>query len=450
MTENETRYNLIWIFSDQHRAQMLGCNGDPNVNTPNIDRLAGNGVNFENALSGFPLCCPFRGSLLTSRYPHECVPGNKIQMPPEMPTVAHVFKENGYHTTYFGKWHLDGFSEQHRNRAAFHVIPPDRRGGFDHWVGYENNNAQWDCWVHGTGIETPRKLPGYETDALTDMFINHISDRCGKSGGQPFFAVMSVQPPHSPYVAPEEWMRRHNPASVQLRPNVPLIKSVEMTARREIAGACAMVENFDWNVGRIISALEKAGLSDNTYIMVFSDHGDMHGSHGLFRKTVPFEESLRIPFIISGTGALGSRYNTPSMMRCPELVNHVDIAPTSLGLCGIEKPSWMRGFDYSGFARRQGNCKEIPPDSAYLQCVLPSDNCGGIRPWRGIVTRDKWKYVCLAHQPWLMFNLDDDPYEQANLVFTKAHKARRIQLHETLRRWIVDLGDSFLLPEPEK
>ncbi|HPN84483.1 MAG TPA: sulfatase [Victivallales bacterium] len=446
MEKKNERPNLIWIFGDQHRAQMLSCNGDPNLCTPNIDRLAANGVNFENAVAGFPLCCPFRGSLLTSRYPHECVPGNKYLMPPEMPTVAHAFKENGYHTAYFGKWHLDGFKEGKEGRAAFHVVPPERRGGFDHWVGYENNNAQWDCWVHGTGIEKPVRLPGYETDSLTDIFIEHIKGRNGKKQGKPFFAALSVQPPHAPYVAPEEWMRRHNPTTIQLRPNVPNIKSVEPAARREIAGAYAMVENLDWNVGRIISALQESGLADNTYIIFFSDHGDMHGSQGQFRKTLPFEESIRIPFIISAAGSLGTRYITPSS-RCPELINHVDIAPTSLGLCGIEKPSWMRGFDYSGFARRSGSFGTETPDSAYIQCVDPSERAGGIRPWRGIVTRDGWKYVCLENQPWLMFNLKDDPYEQANLVFSSKKSKIRAELHERLQTWISELGDNFVMPK---
>ena len=85
---NPTPKNAIWIFGDQHRAQALSCNGDPNVNTPHLDRLSAEGVNFERAVSGFPLCCPYRGSLLTSRYPHECVPGHEYRLPPEMPNIA--------------------------------------------------------------------------------------------------------------------------------------------------------------------------------------------------------------------------------------------------------------------------------------------------------------------------------------------------------------------------
>ena len=441
----ETKRNVIWILGDQHRAQMLGCNGDPNLSTPNIDRLASVGMNFESAVAGFPVCCPFRGSMLTSRYPHECVPWNDYRMPPETPTIAHALREHGYHTAYFGKWHLDAHDKSLAKRSAHHIVPPERRGGFDKWIGYENNNAQWDSWVHGTGMEEPQRLPGYETDCLTDMFIEHLQGRA-KEPGQPFFAALSVQPPHTPYVAPEKWMRRHRPAEVQLRPNVPRIPSVEPVARRELAGAHAMVENLDWNVGRIVAALERNGLADDTYIVFFSDHGDMHGSHGYFRKNVPFEESLRIPFIIGAAGSLGTRYNSPSG-RVPAVVNHVDIAPTTLGLCDIETPEWMRGFDYSGLAQRGMKC-DIPPDSAYIQSDTPTTDrtLDGPWPWRGVVTVDNWKYACLENQPWLMFDLSDDPYEQRNLALSSKARVERRRLHDRLRQWMADIGDEFPLP----
>ena len=159
------KQNVIWIFGDQHRGQALSIMGDPNVNTPNIDILATDGVIFTQARSGFPLCCPFRGSLLTSKYPHKCVPGHEYPLDSNQPTIANVFNENGYDTAYFGKWHLDGYKEE-KGRAAKHIIPPERRGGFKKWLGYENNNSQWDSWVHGKidEEETFYRLPGYETD----------------------------------------------------------------------------------------------------------------------------------------------------------------------------------------------------------------------------------------------------------------------------------------------
>jgi arylsulfatase A-like enzyme len=445
--------SAIWILGDQHPAHALSCNGDPNLNTPHLDRLAAEGQNYECAVAGFPLCCPFRGSMLTSRYPHECVPGHEYQMPPEMPTVAHAFKEHGFHTAYIGKWHVDGWHERD-GRAAFHIVPPERRGGFDTWVGYENNNSQWDCWVH-TDADHPSgegedafhyRLPGYETDCLTDLLLDYIRERgqAQREGrGQPFFAVLSVQPPHDPYLAPAEWMTLHTPRQVELRPNVPPIDRIEAQARRELAGAYAMIENLDWNVGRVRETLFREGLDLDTNLVFFSDHGDMHGAHGQFRKTSPWEESIRIPFIVGG---LQPRYGGRGG-RLPFPVNHVDIAPTTLGLCGIDPPDWMCGHDYSG-QRLPGRPQLEAPDSAFLQCVIPTGHGDSVdRPWRGVVTVDGWKYVALEGQPWLMFNLNEDPYELANLAYNARYRAERKRLHERLAQWIDETQDTFALPE---
>lgn len=440
--------NVIWLFDDQHRAQALGCNGDEHLHTPNLDNLSYLGVNFENAVSGFPLCCPFRGSLLTGRYPHHCVPGHQYPLPDGQPTIAQPFKQAGYHTAYFGKWHLDGFQEAD-GRAAMHIVPPSRRGGFDEWTGYENNNSQWDSWVHGGEGSSAfhYRLPGYETDELTNLLIRYIRERGENQRGgrgQPFFAVLSVQPPHDPYVAPEEFMRRFTPGELTMRRNVPPVESCEAHARRELAGYYAMIENFDWNVGRIRQALDEAGLSFNTHLVFFSDHGDMHGSQGMFRKTNPYEESIRIPFIIGGEQP---RYEGRANARVPTLLNHVDIAPTTLGLCGIDKPSWMEGTDYS-YYRLRGRRQPSEPDSAYLQCVVPTGHGNSInKPYRGLVTRDGWKYVCFENVSWLMFNLNEDPYELMNLAHNNGYRAQRKLLIERLKQWVADTGDKFAVPE---
>lgn len=440
------RPNVIWIFGDQHRAAATGYNGDPNVHTPNLDMLAAGGVNFANAVSGCPLCCPYRGSLLTSRYPNNCVPGHEDPLPEGQPTIAHAMKQAGYRTSYFGKWHLDGHQER-TGRSAMHVVPPDRRGGFDDWLGYDNNNSQWDSWVHGgQGAQAVHyRLEGYETDALTDTLIRYVRDRGAEQArglGKPFFATLSVQPPHDPYMAPPEFMGRHTPGTIQLRANVPPVAAIVEQARRELAGYYAQIENLDWNVGRLRAALAEAGLAWNTYIIFFSDHGDMHGSHGQFRKTTMWEESIRIPFLVA---AGPSQYAT-KISRSTVPVNHVDVAPTTLGLCGIDKPSWMAGTDLSGCIIRGKTAPEI--DSAFLQLVSPTRHGHSAdRPWRGIVTSDGWKYACLEHQPWMLFNLNDDPYEFVNLAHNSRHKTQRRKLQDRLAGWINDTGDSFPLPK---
>ncbi len=242
-------------------------------------------------------------------------------------------------------------------------------------------------------------------------------------------------------------MASHNAGGVEFRSNVPDVESIRSRAARELAGYYAMIENLDWNVGRIREALSAAGLTETTHIVFFSDHGDMHGSHGLFRKTNPYEESIRVPMIISGADPAYDGKRGPVDI----LMNHVDVAPTSLGLAGVPVPGWMRGTDYSP-ARLANTGPNIPiaeyPDSAYLQLVRATGHGDSIdRPWRGIVTRDGWKYICLEHQPWLMFDLNTDPYEQVNLAHNTRYRAERARLHARLESWITETGDSFPLPQ---
>ncbi len=440
------RRNVIWVFGDQHRGQTLGHMGDPNVCTPNIDRLANNGFTSTAAVGGSPLCCPYRGSLLSGRYPHLCVPGHEYPYPDGMPTLAHPLKDAGYHTAWIGKWHVDGFKER-TGRAALHSVPRARRGGFDLWLGFENNNAQYDSYVHGhdaSGNEIAHyRLPGYETDALTDLLINYLTDRSTQPD-QPFFAGLSVQPPHNPYVAPAEFMGRHTPARVELRPNVPNIPRIVDQARRGLAGYHAMIENLDWNLGRLYAALDRLGLQDSTTIIFFSDHGDMHGSHGQFLKTSPWEESIRVPFSMGNTR---SQYGCKSQREAIP-INHVDITATTLGLCDVPVPDYMQGYDYSHRYIAGRKLMKPEPDSAFLQMVIPTMHGNSVdRPWRGIVTTDGWKYACLEHQPFVMFNLNEDPYEQANLAFNTRFAVKRKQLHERLKQWIESTQDQFPLPE---
>lgn len=343
---------------------------------------------------------------------------------------------------------MDGFHER-TGRGAMHIVPPHRRGGFKRWIGYENNNSQWDCWVHGGEGDDAfhYRLPGYETDELTTLFIDYLHEQGKKrSAGQddaPFFAVLSVQPPHDPYIAPEAWRGKFTPAQIRLRPNVPAIPQVVEQASRDLAGYYAMIENWDWNVGRIQQALRASGLAEDTHIVFFSDHGDMHGSHGQFRKTTAFEEAIRVPFMISGEISF---YDGRLTGRSDAVVNHVDIAPTTLGLCGIDAPDWMQGTDYSGFRLASRKQCDIP-DSAFIQNVIPTKHADSVdKSWRGVVTRDGWKYVCFPNADWLLFHLAEDPYEQVNLAHNPRYGAKRRQLRDRLRQWIEETGDEFSVP----
>jgi len=434
--------NIIWFVVDQMRAQATGANGDPNVFTRNLDNMAIAGTNFPGAVSGYPLCCPFRGSMMTARYAHNhSVKLHEDRLDPAIETVTDVFNANDYETLYLGKWHLAGLKES-EGRSVTRTVPREDRGRFDTWLGYDNNNSQWDTHVHGhEGDEEVEmfRLPEYETDSLTDMALERIAAR--RDSDRPFFMVVSVQPPHWPQLSPAE-NRNYQAQHLTLRPNVPEPHAAR--ARTNLSGYYGQIENIDDNVGRLVDGLRDAEMLHDTHILFFSDHGDQMGSQGRFGKCVPFEESARVPFLIGGGQPMGNDGMRAGNAPC--LMNHVDIAPTSLGLAGIEVPDWMEGFDYSH--RRTGvNAKEriaAEPDSAYLQLIGDRESSYA---WRCVVTRDGWKYACVENGEWLLFNLKTDPYEQNNLAFHTSFQKKRTEMKALLNNWIEKTGDAFAVPE---
>ena len=447
------RPNIIWFFSDQHRGQATGYAGDPNLSTPTMDRMAREGIHVPGAIANNPWCSPFRFSLMTGLYPHHGVYRNNIRMDPALPTVATMLGAAGYRTHYYGKWHLDAMSDATaRTYVVPHerAIPRERRGGFDTWLGHELRNSHWDVWLHGHdegGEVAARRLPGYETDCLTELVLERIGTehrRQRPTDAAPFFITCSVQPPHWPCLAPREDMTRHTPGRVRLRPNVPLVPRIREASRRQHAGYYAQIENIDRNLQRVMDKLYELGISDETLLFYFSDHGDCMGSHAYFEKSSPWEESIRIPFLIHGgvpyAGLRSDALDVP--------LSAVDILPTTLGLAGAEKPPELPGFDWSPYHRSDCEGLDGEPDSVYIQQCVRKKGVDGIdRAWRGVVTREGWKYVCLPHAPFVLFNLNEDPFETANLAFNTRFMAERERLHARLAQWIADTGDRFDLPE---
>ena len=441
MPNSTGKPNIIWFVVDQMRGQAMGVNGDPNVYTPNLDNMAVAGTNFSNAISGYPLCCPYRATMLTGKYAHNhSVKIHEDKLDPSYQTITDVFNDEGYETIYLGKWHLAGIKER-TGRSVLQTIAREDRGRFETWIGYDNNNSQWDCYLHGHDGEEEiehYRLPGYETNCLTDMAMERI---IGRKDNRPFFMVVSVQPPHPPHLAPAEH-RNYQGQQIEIRPNVP--GNCEKRARFALSGYYAQIENIDANVGRLIEGLREEGIHDSTHVLFFSDHGDQLGSHGRFGKCVPFEESLRTPFVIGGGKPMSYEGWRSGNADCT--ISNVDIAPTTLGLCSIETPEWMEGFNYShrrtgvDFAERAN--KE--PASSYAQLIGDRESSYA---WRCVVTRDGWKYACVENGEWLMFDLTSDPYEQTNLAFNTGYREKREELKALIRDWALRTGDTFTFPK---
>jgi arylsulfatase A-like enzyme len=233
--------NILFVFADQWRADALGYAGDPNVKTPNLDRLADQAVNFTHAVSACPVCCPYRATMMTGGRPlSHGVFLNDVQLPSEEVTIAEVLAGRGYRTAYIGKWHLDG-----HGRSSY--IPPERRQGFEYFKALECTHNYNRSYYYQDDDPTKREWQGYDTEAQTADAIRYL--RRHAAGGRPFLLMLSWGPPHNPYqTAPERFRAMYRPEEIRLRPNVPP-KQADV-ARRELAGYYAHCTALDECVGK--------------------------------------------------------------------------------------------------------------------------------------------------------------------------------------------------------
>lgn len=425
--------NIVYVFSDQHRAEATGYAGNPDVLTPHLDKLAKESVSFARAVAGIPVCCPSRACLMTGQYPlTHGIFVNDVPLGDTGVSMAEAFKAGGYDTAYIGKWHLDG-----RGRSAF--IPKERRKGFDFWRVMECTHRYHSSYYYG---DEPVKLlwPGYDAEEQTRCAQEYIRSR---QGGRPFLLVLSFGPPHDPYdTAPEAMRRLYDPSGLTLRPNVP--KELEERSRRDLAGYYAHVTAIDACVGRLLETLREEGLEENTIFVYTSDHGDMLGSQGLQRKQKPYDESILVPFLLRYPRMFGSEGR---VVRTP--INTPDILPTLLGLSGLPIPDSVEGSDYSAFLRSEAPAP-AGSESALLMCIQPNGEWhrgNGGKEYRGVRT-ERYTYVRDLNGPWLLFDNEEDPYQLRNLCGDDRHAALARELEELLQEHLARRNDEFL-PGPE-
>ncbi len=361
--ERPRRPNILLIIPDQLRAQALGCMGNPDVHTPNLDRLAAEGVLFRQTFANSPVCCPARAVLLTGTYVHRNgVVANDLRLRESEVTLAKLLRAQGYRTGLVGKWHLDGGP-----RDPGFVPPGPRRQGFDFWAAYE---CRHDAFHPLVFRDTPQPVRStkFEPEFLTDLAIDFLrADR-----GRPFFLMLAPGPPHDPYGAPEKYARLYDPEKLTMRPNWR--PGVPQAGREEIAAYYTSITAIDDQVGRLTRALKDLGLEENTIVLFTSDHGDMLGSQGARLKRKPWEESIRVP------GILRYPARVRAGRRSDALLSHVDLAPTLLSLCGFKPHPDMQGSDLSRVVLGE---TDRGPDSAFFQIFVPFAGDGTPHPWRG-------------------------------------------------------------------
>jgi arylsulfatase A-like enzyme len=429
------------------RGSAMGVAGDPNVHSPNIDRLAREGVWFKRTYANVPVCCPARAILLTGTYPHvNGMVANDLRLRESETTVAEILRDAGYRTGFVGKWHLDGGP-----REPGFVPPGPRRQGFEFWAAYECHHQHFLPWYFR---DTPEMIlvRKFEPEATCDFAVEFLRKQPRE---RPFFLMVQMGPPHDPYGAPDEYLRRYDPekiipranwrANSEVRPESPGIPAkyrrpdmpgaiyVRTGGKEELAAYFAAITAIDDQVGRLLRTLKETGQDENTIILFTSDHGDMLGSHGMRRKRKPHEESAGVPGIIRWPARV------PQGRTVDTLFSHVDMPATLLGLAGITVLQAFQGADLSRVALGQTTSG---PDAVLLQIFVPFGPDQVTMPWRGIIT-DRFTYAQYEKAPWVLFDNLNDPDQMTNLADNPAHAKLRVQLESKLAALMASKRDSW-------
>lgn len=485
--------NILIFCVDEMRADHLGCAGNPTVRTPNLDRLAARGMLFSRAYCANPICMPARASMFTGMLPRDHglrVNGQNLRR--EVPTLPGTLAEAGYRTHAAGKLHLTAWvpkveppeprrypeCKDYWDRGVVREFPTPYYGF--HSVDYVGGHTSWAYgdygrWLRGQGGAPEQLLPDepigdapssfrmripeklHYNRYVADSVIDLIEDSAGPDA-PPFFAWCSFPDPHMPVGSPEPYRDMYDPAEVELpvrregelddlppvyrrvmrgelRPNGVDSSGVTDADWREIiAGTYGMITHLDAEVGRVLDALERAGLAEDTVVAFISDHGDMMGDHGLLWKSFyTFQGCIRLPLIVSAPGCPDGRVSDA-------LVSQIDLMPTILDLCEVPTPGeewreaetpYERGSvvplrPYPGHSWRpllEGSTERLREE-----VVIENDDptCGF--QVRALVTDRHRLTIYPATPHGELFDLQADPDELHNLWYQENHSDLRAAL----------------------
>ena len=431
---NGKRPNVVFILVDQWRAQAFGHRGDKNAHTPHIDALARQSFEFTHAVSGFPVCSPYRASLMTGQYAvrHGLVV-NDVELKPSGPTLGECFRQAGYATGYIGKWHIYGSPAGTAERRTTYIPPGAWRMGFEYWKVCECTHNYNRSQYYAGDDATPQYWNGYDAIAQTADACEFIRQHASKA--DPYFLALSVGPPHDPYgTAPETYRAVYEKREIELRANVPADHREE--ALKNLRGYYAHIAALDECVGDLRAAVEQSGAAGDTIFVFTSDHGDMLQSHGLHHKQQPWDESLRVPFLIRYPRLLKDK---PRQSVTP--IDAPDIMPTLLGLAGLKAPASVQGRDHSALVRGQRKDEAEPAALLNLPVSFSVVRRAGFAEYRGVRT-PRYTYVRSIKGPWLLYDNARDPLQKRNLVTSEA--ALRSRMDRRLDALLKAAGDEFL------
>ena len=451
------RPNILWIGTDQLRFDALRCNGNPVCQTPVLDRLASQGVNFTRAYTTCCLCTPARASMFTGRFAFKHGMGSNCDMyhslARELPDPSMLLHPRlaklGYRCAFVGKWHVG--AQKGPKDYGFEGMSLPGYGDIVHDPGYHQylkakglsygavrrpifgnpggKTLLGGVWDGPTESTTAYYLADYTIELLDKYATN----------GQPFIITCQFWGPHPPYLPSPEFAGKHNREAIKPWPNFKDDLKGKPASVRRFRTAFYRMMPKDWDgwrelvglyydylcmidqqIGRIVNRLDQLGLADNTIVILTADHGDMAGSHGLFDKGYMYQEAFRIPLIVRWPA------RCRSARVCDALVYNMDVFPTLLDAVGQGDPT----LDGKSFLNAlEGKPLPESRDAIFLEFH-------GIRyllSQRAVVTRDGYKYIFNAGDFDECYDLNKDPAELHNVIEESQYQAIVVRLRDRLK-----------------
>lgn len=448
-----TRPNLLLIMSDQHTQKVTGCYGDRVIETPNLDRLAARGVTFDNAYCPSPICTPTRMSFLTARHPHrqDCWT-NSDYLASDIPTIAHSLGAAGLSPTLIGRLHALGPDQLHgyvRREVGDHS--PNWIGIPRHDMGVLSNTNEPErasLRLSGAG-QMVYELHDEDVTAAAVAHLGRLGEQRRGGDTAPFAMTVGYMLPHAPFVArPEDYARYAGRVGL---PGLPapeagaehpwlnwwrecrdILDVPEAEVLRARVAYYALVHSLDRMIGQVLAALEANGLADDTLVVYTSDHGDQLGERGLWWKHTFYDESVKVPLILSWPGRL------PEGERRSQLVSLVDLTQTMLDATGAPLLPNADGVSFLDVARDGTTPWTDEVVSEHCTDDTPSWT-GGMAVQQRMIRHGRWKLVYYHGYRPQLFDLEADPRELNDLAGDPRHAALRERLVQAvLRGWDPD------------
>ena len=428
--ERPERPNIIYCFSDEHRYQSMSFTGMPRLRTPHMARMAREGFSFDNCISNYPVCTPYRGILMSGQWPYRNgITDNHIPLSRDIYTVGHRFKDAGYRTAYIGRWHLTG------TRAE--------PFGFEHSLIWERDNHHWDTAIYHPAEGEPVQPKGYNATLMTDQALDYIHDHHEQGHEDPYFMILSLNPPHFVFTdAPEEYKALYPEDSLPYRPNVCLEGADPDSVLTQngypfYEGYHAHISAVDNELGRLMHAIQQHGAERDTILIYSSDHGSQHGSQGVGSKRQPYEESIRVPFLVWQPGVV------PGGRTSDTLFGAIDKYRTLCGMAGLDAPDDCNGEDFSSWIYED---RGPDPEHQFIMHIAKSNSARGDDHPAPIFRGIRTKRHTFAHGPdgyRRLFDNETDPYQMRNLAESAEHQGLMREFAEITQRYCEAAEDPY-------